>query len=171
MVDYPTVIINAVVTLIIVSLIGTLIIAYLGTSSPILYMNPPSWSQDCCYPNEMDFGEGYKYELYVSNRGETPAISKVCFYGDNLTFTEGGTVGQNGLCYSERVVAPKAAELVQKYQPQIRVNNSKKINNVTLRVEASCSYKILSFISKACEPMRCKCSLRNVGGGKFQLRE
>ena len=163
-IDWAQAVANALVTLVIVTVFGTIMIKYLGTPEPILYMNPPDYPWAVCHLNGFDIGQDYGYQLYLSNKGETPAFSQLCFYADNITFkVEGNTYKNQVVCYPERRLSPKSSDLVQGYKPIIFINATEAPKNLTIRTTASCSYKILSLINKQCEVLTNDCKYEKVG--------
>jgi len=145
------------------TLIATAILSSLSTSKPILYGYPPGFVYTQCYPNQINLQRDWEYGMILSNRAETPAYSKVCFYADNVTFRHKRIVSQGGICYGEQEIKPQSANLIQTFAPLISVNNTDDIKNITLITEITCSYKILSLISKKCPAQRYSCNYQKQG--------
>ena len=144
-------IIGAFITVIVVTIGGGLFFAYFGSSEPILYMSIPYFPSFSCYPNGFDINNGYTYTINLANKAETTASSKVCFYGENISFVTNDGKKNENVCYSEDKVPPKSSELVKIYNPKLFLKDNEKPDNFTIRIQSSCSYSILSFLSKKCQ--------------------
>lgn len=152
---------TAFISLLVVSIGGGIFFAFLSTPSPILYLNPPFSPSDHCLLN--GFAIGGEYELHLSNKAETPAVSQLCFSGNNISFKEGEINYQDKICYSERTINPKSSDLVQVYAPLISSNNTKDNANFSIKVTASCKYNILSIIPRNCPGLEYTCKYQKSG--------
>ncbi len=156
---------TAIITAIVVTICGgflvTLLIGFLSIPSPILYLHDNSMSINHCLTN--GFQENGEYTLYLSNRAETPAYSKVCFFGENVIFNNEGKNYSNTLCYPENEIVPKSAEFNSIYYPRINLNNSNKEANFSISVTITCKYNILSIIPRSCNGFNVQCNYRKNG--------
>ncbi|GBE19071.1 hypothetical protein BMS3Abin16_01684 [archaeon BMS3Abin16] len=150
---------------VIIFVLGAVIYAGISTPAPILYLNQPYFPNERCYPNQMDFSNGHTYKFELSNRAETEAVSKVCLYGDNLTFEIGDIKQNTSICYNEDTVPPKSSGLIKIYNPKIYVNGA---DNFTLKTTVSCKSKVFR-IPRPCDSLVISCNFKERWGNRYQL--
>lgn len=148
--------------LIIVTILGIIINKYSTTTEPILYISAPRNPNYYCDINDIPIGKDHEFKINLQNMGETPAFSAVCFYADKVTFKDiNKNVFQNQICdEQEHKLSPKSEDVVYIYKPIIFINENNAPDTITIRIEASCSYRILSLIRKKCYSLTHLCNYK-----------
>ena len=149
----------------IIVVLGGMIYAFISTPEPRLYLYQPFFQNEQCYPNGMDFSNGHIYQFELSNRAETEAISKICLYGDNLTFEIGNVKKNTSICYNEDIVPPRSSDLVKPYKLKIYVNET---DNFTLKTTVSCTSKLFG-ISRRCDSLVILCNFKKEQNNIYRL--
>ena len=140
----------AIVTLLIVTLLGGFIISYLTSSSPILYSDTRCDSYLSGPESDYDFG--------LRNMAENTALATICFNVDNAFFKNNDDLVHD-YCYGESKISPKSSDLTHHFTPRLILSGSdlKDGDNMTINIFAKCNQKIWSFASRPCEGLSYKC--------------
>ena len=104
------IIFGAIITLLIVTLVGGFIVSYLTSIKPILF------SEKKC--DSYIGGSIEEYDFKLQNRAENIGLAKVCFSVDNAYFEDNDELVQD-YCFIELEINPKSSELEYTFNPTL----------------------------------------------------
>lgn len=156
------IVITAIVTLVIVVLIGSFIKDYLTLPKPIFYL------EVSCYEDFNDFNKN-NFQSFsvakVTNRGDVAGLAKVCVSSQEFVFKAINGESLHELCWTERDISPKQAELETNYYLEAKpdTNTFSSIENATIKISVSCNQKIWSLVSRSCSEVVKTCRYKKEG--------
>ena len=150
------IIVGAVVTLLIVTLLGGFIISYLSSSPAILF------STEGCDSYFEDKETNYNFQ--VQNRAENIGLAQVCYHSDEIFFKQDGNLVHD-YCFPEAKVKPKSSDLISIFSPQILPHKSELQDgdNATIKISVECSQKIWSLLRRNCDNLFFECNYKKQG--------
>lgn len=149
---------EAVITLVVVVLIGAFIKDYFSQPVPVFY------SEDTC-PYSIFKCQEISFPINVENRGESFGFTKLCVSSQEFIFKSDTTDFSNKLCYAETELNPKQTGLHATFKSMVKQydNISESVQNATITVQIPCSQRIWSLISKKCGDVIYSCDYYRQG--------
>ena len=137
---------------------------YITASEPALILFVPSFGSSC-YPNIMDFKNGFNYEIAVSNNADIDAKSIICFYAENITFSLNEYKQNNSFCFAESKIRSNPGH----YSYKLKLD-AEDLDIISLKINASCTFEAgTGKLSKSCDSIEKICNYKKISKNNYQI--